>query len=106
METEQRCATAPSPIKGSSAIFSLGRVVATPMAIRLLQERDTGALSLLLRHQCGDWGKVHPEDGAANDTAIVYGGRILSCYDIVGERIWIITEADRSVTTLLLPEEY
>jgi hypothetical protein len=106
IESERRCTTPPRTAGGSAPLFALGRVVATPRAIRLLQERGRGALSLLLRHQFGDWGNVHPEDEVANDTATVYGGRILSCYDIGGERIWIITEADRSVTTLLLPEEY
>jgi hypothetical protein len=58
------------------------------------------------RHQRGDFGTVGAEDTQANEDAIVHGSRILSSYLVGGERLWIITEADRSSTTLLLPEEY
>jgi hypothetical protein len=62
---------------------------------------------LLLRHQFGDWGSVPSEDADANREAIETGCRILSSYYLnPDERVWIITEADRSVTTLLLPDEY
>lgn len=90
----------------SPLLFSLGRTMATSGAVNILNGEIIRALPFLLRHQSGDWGSVHPEDGVANDAAVVFGGRILSCYHIADERLWIITEADRSVTTLLLPEEY
>jgi hypothetical protein len=61
----------------------------------------------LLRHVVGDWGEVGAADWRANDRAIRDGDRILSAYTLkTGVRIWVITEADRSVTTILLPEEY
>jgi hypothetical protein len=61
---------------------------------------------LLARHASGDWGDVPPEDADENRLSIEHGFRVLSSYSVDGERIWIITEADRSATTLLLPEEY
>lgn len=88
-------------------LFSLGEVVATPGALDLLDRTSTNSLLLLLRHQQGDWGDVPTEDAAENVFAIKNGLRILSSYTLnQSERLWIITEADRSVTTLLLPEEY
>jgi hypothetical protein len=87
--------------------FSLGRVLGTPGALDLLNRAGANPLMLLARHQNGDWGDVPPEDSAANDIAILKGLRILSCYRISPvESLWIITEADRSATTLLLPGEY
>lgn len=86
--------------------FSLGQIVATPGALELLDRGAVNAAELLQRHQCGDWGNVPPEDAAENDNSVVSGCRILSSYPVADERIWIITEADRSSTTLLLPEEY
>ena len=65
------------------------------------------AARLIARHQRGDWGTVDAEDWASNDRSLVEGTRLLSAYTLPGEtKIWIITEADRSSTTLLLPEEY
>ena len=84
-----------------------GRVVATPGALAALNESGIDAFRLLARHQCGDWGEVPPEDRVENDRSVQCGLRLLSCYPLgPGWRIRIITEADRSVTTLLLPEEY
>lgn len=60
----------------------------------------------LRRHRTGDWGEVGREDWRANDAAVRHGERILSAYSLDGSRLWIITEADRSATTLLLPDEY
>ncbi|GAA0833300.1 hypothetical protein GCM10009080_13830 [Cupriavidus pauculus] len=71
-----------------------------------LAQCSIGPVPYLTRHACGDWGLVPTEDVKANDLAVEHGWRILSAYDIAGVRIWIITEADRSVTTLLLPDEY
>lgn len=87
--------------------FPLGQVVATPGALDLLDRTATNSLDLLIRHQHGDWGSVPPDDAEANLQAIVSECRILSSYYLnANERLWIITEADRSVTTLLLPDEY
>lgn len=94
--------SAPTPI-----LFTLGQVVATPGALDLLDRTATNAHDLLQRHQRGDWGSVPPEDAEANRISIETDCRILSSYVLnATERLWIITEADRSVTTLLLPEEY
>ena len=86
--------------------FPLGQLVATPGALDLLDKMAVNAAELLQRHQSGDWGNVPPEDADANEYAVVNCLRILSSYQLGDERIWIITEADRSSTTLLLPEEY
>ena len=91
----------------SRYLFALGNVVATPGALDLLDRAATNAAELLQRHQSGDWGNVPPDDAEENLCAIQYGGRLLSSYTLNGnEKLWIITEADRSVTTLLLPQEY
>ena len=87
-------------------LFSLGQVVATPAIIEHLMEHGISARIFLHRHQHGDWGDVCSEDAAANDAALRLGSRILSSYECAGERLWIITESDRSVTTLLRPDEY
>lgn len=83
--------------------FGLGRIVATPGALDMLNAYGIAAATLLERHAAKDWG----DDLELNDHALLTGERILSSYNIAQhERIWIITEHDRSVTTLLLPEEY
>lgn len=88
-------------------LFSLGKIVATPGALDLLDRTETNAATLLDRHQSGDWGDLDPEDMAANTDAIISGRRLFSSYYLSpNDKLWIITEADRSVTTLLLPEEY
>ena len=88
-------------------LFSLGQVVATPGALDLLDRTATNAHDLLMRHQHGDWGSVPPEDAEANTDSVVAGNRILSSYFLSPtEKLWIITEWDRSVPTLLLPDEY
>ena len=93
--------------KPSMIWFSLGQVVATPGALDLLDRTATNALDLLIRHQHGDWGCLPPEDIETNVQAVVGDSRIFSSYHLNdNERLWIITEADRSVTTLLLPDEY
>jgi len=89
-----------------TARFSLGRVVATPGALQALETAGMGALPLLARHQSGDFGAIDAEDWKANEKAIQQGWRVFSSYPLGQGKIWIITEADRSITTLLLPEEY
>lgn len=98
----------------SAPLFPLGQVVATPGALDA--SRDPGQfLELLARHVRGDWGCVDQEDGEANRLAVTQGDRTLSAYPMdpakpcagYGENcLWIITEADRSVTTILLPDDY
>jgi hypothetical protein len=87
------------------ARFRLGRIVATPHALEVITPEDiTVGIG---RHQAGDWGDLDAEDRTANEEALTQGMRILSQYrSTKGVKFWIITEADRSVTTVLLPEEY
>ena len=66
--------------------------------------REIGAL--LARHRSGDWGDIPAEDAAMNDQALINDTRLMSVYVLLGFKVWIITEADRSVTTVLLPEDY
>ena len=88
-------------------LFELGKVVGTPAALSLLAESEKTPDEYLERHVSGDWGEVEREDDLANFRAVKNLERILSAYTVKeGKRIWIITEADRSVTTFLLPEEY
>jgi hypothetical protein len=85
----------------------LGRIVATPAALKALKKAGQSPAELLDRHRQGDWGEVDGDDWALNDQALADGSRILSAYwTATGVRIWIITEADRSSTCLLLPREY
>jgi hypothetical protein len=86
--------------------FPLGRTVATPGALEVLEAGGASPLALLARHQSGDWGDVPPEDATENEISIERGFRILSSYAVGHERLWVITEADRSVTTILKPAEY
>jgi len=87
--------------------FSLGRTVATPGAVAALANNLQTEISFLRRHQNGDWGDVDEQDRAANNRAITEQERILSAYRLLdGTRIWVITEADRSSTCILLSEEY
>ena len=87
--------------------FSLGQVVATPGALAALQEAQDSFWPYLRRHSNGDWGEVNAEDAAENELSLREGFRLLSAYTITsGIKIWIITERDRSATTILLPEEY
>ena len=84
----------------------LGRVVATPGALQLLREAEEDPLRLLSRHASGDWGELDAHDVRENERALRHGWRLLSSYPVGEGRVWVITEADRSCTTLLLPEEY
>lgn len=89
------------------ALFPLGQVVATPGALEALQDASQEAVEFLRRHVVGDWGEVPPEDAQENELSVKQGFRILSAYTLnTSVKIWIITEADRSATTLLLPDEY
>ena len=89
-------------------LFNLGEICATPEATKAFQKADVSPLWFLAKHQDGDWGEVSAYDEAENSLAVKEGCRILSAYTLpkTGEKIWIITEADRLLTTILLPEEY
>jgi hypothetical protein len=88
-------------------VFPLGQMVATQGALDALEEADETIQEVLRRHAKGDWGDLSPEDRAENERGLKEGLRLLSAYTLsTGERLWIITEHDRSATTLLLPDEY
>ena len=84
----------------------LGHVVATPGALDLVRAHGLDVVGLLHRHRAGDWGAVSRHDARANDHAVAHGARVLSAYETAGGRLWILTEADRSATTVLLPSDY
>lgn len=86
----------------------LGRLLSTPGAIEAMDKAGQDPLELLTRHRSGDWGDVGAADAAANTRAAVEGDeRVLSAYALNdGRKVWIITESDRAVTTILLPDEY
>ena len=87
--------------------FPLGHVVATPGALAALQEAGDRPADLLRRQICGDWGDLDEHDRQENERSLKDGCRLLSAYTLTsGIRLWIITEADRRSTTLLLPSEY
>lgn len=86
--------------------FALGSLVATPGAMDLLAKHKVSPLELIRRHLAGDWGCICPEDALSNETALVHGYRLLSVYTIGDSKVWLMTEGDRSVTTILLPNEY
>jgi len=87
------------------AVVRLGQIVSTPNALGQLSNDDI--LRALQRHQAGDWGDVDEHDRQANDRALTEGTRLFSVYHSAkGLKFWIITEADRSSTTVLLPEDY
>jgi len=87
--------------------FSLGRIVATPGALEAVQQANQDPFEFIQRHQSGDWGELCGEDKRENEFSLKNGFRLLSAYRTLHDvKVWIITEADRSVTTLLLPHEY
>src|SRR5262249_33704188 len=97
-----------TPAKGERVIrFALGRVVATPGALSALEKAEQLPAEFLDRHVNGDWGDVPEQDKQENELSVEQGARILSAYTTsAGDKIWILTEADRSATTILLLEEY
>ena len=86
-------------------LFKYGQIIATPGAL-ILAENGVNLLKYVERHLSGDWGDLDDEDKAENDFSVMNRFRILSAYNTPSGRLWVITEADRSVTTFLLPEEY
>lgn len=111
---------------GNGPRFELGRIVATPGAIELMLKTQTDPFALLARHVTGDWGDCCAEDAQTNEEAVAHGFRVFSVYALPlllsdqrkagadpahrsepsDSRIWLITEADRSCSTFLLPHEY
>ena len=89
-----------------AAKFSMGQIVATPAVLRHLEHHGINASDYLNRHVRGDWGDVPADDAKENEFALTRRLRIISSYVIEGEKVLIITEADRSVTTLLFISEY
>ncbi len=89
-----------------TALFNLGRTLATPAAREELSELNYSPLDLLRRHMSGDWSEMDKDDQQSNREAITEGSRIFSAYTIQDVKFWVITEADRSSTTILLPSEY
>ena len=88
-------------------LFSAGQIVATPGALALLEDTKKAAFEFLSRHLRGDWGDLCPDDKAENELSLKHGFRLMSNYHLTdSDNLWIITAADRSVTTLLLPREY
>ncbi len=90
--------------KQAHRTFPLGRIIVTTNAARTLTDR--AMLEALRRHASGDWGELCPEDREQNELALQFGGRLFSAYGAGAARFWIITEADRSATTILRPEDY
>ena len=87
--------------------FNPGQVVATPGALAALEASGESLLTYLHRHLAGDWGDVDAEDAQENELSLKDGWRLLSAYTLKsGAKIWVITEADRSSTCVLVPEEY
>jgi hypothetical protein len=87
----------------ATAKFRIGRIVCTPSAIGCIPSKEI--LTAIRRHQAGDWGEI--ADYQANDTALMRGHRLRSVYSSTdGSLFWVITEADRSSTTILLPSDY
>lgn len=89
--------------------FEPGQIVATEGVVFWVHETNNRHLLVtecLIRHLNGDWGEVCEEDRGLNDLALAAGDRLLSVYAVDGKTVWIITEADRSATTVLFPDEY
>jgi len=89
------------------ALFPLGQIVATPAALEAIEEAGQTPADFLARHAAGDWGGVSPDDAQENELSLKEGYRLMSVYwTAKEEKLYLITEADRSATTMLLPDEY
>lgn len=98
---------AEAPCSTLALRFTPGHVLVTPAALEALARANVTPQSLLRRHLCGDWGDLDELDHQQNNFALAMSARLLSSYALPGGgKVWIITEADRSVTTVLLPEDY
>ena len=91
----------------STSRFPSGRVIATPAALKIMSNDMELAAMLMVRHCAGDWGDIDNEDWSLNDRSVDRRGRLLSVYKLVGHgTVWLLTEADRSYTTYLVPSDY
>jgi len=90
----------------SPPLFNLGQVVATPGALTKMNALNIQPTDLLMRHVTGDWSNMGEEDCLSNQEAVQQGFRVFSAFVFNEQKLWVITEADRSSTTILLPEEY
>ena len=90
----------------SEPLFALGQLMMTEDAEDMFLSSDMDVRALLKRHVTGDWGDLDSHDVNVNNEAVKHGRRILSQYRTSEGKIWVITESDRSVTTILLPDEY
>lgn len=89
------------------ALFRLGQIVATPGALMALEKAGDSPQQFLERHVCGDWGELDEEDQQENTLSLEHSFRLLSAYQTTaGEKLWVITEANRTLTTILLPDDY
>ncbi len=87
--------------------FTLGQLVMTPGVFKAIAQAGQDPMGFILRHATGDWGELGEEDKAENELSLAHGFRLLSAYRTTkGVKLWVIAEADRSATTILLPEEY
>jgi hypothetical protein len=91
----------------SKSLFSLGLIVATPGALQALEDAGQMSFEFIQRHVTGDWSEMVEEDQEENRRSVERGNRVFSSYKLsTNQKLWVITEWDRSVTTLLLPNEY
>lgn len=109
----QTATTAPAPhatltkATTNGPLFTMGQICATPGALDALEKNGQNPARFLARHVTGDWLEMCAEDQETNREALTCGARVFSAYAMKdGEKLWVITESDRSVTTLLLPSEY
>ena len=86
--------------------FELGNVDITRGCLEFLNSKDITPLPYYRRHASGDWGKLSEDDKPVNHQALIDGGGLVGSYEVVGEKIYVVTEWDRSVTTMLLADEY
>lgn len=93
-----------TPITPGAAKFLLGQLVVTDNAQANISRSNV--TEALRRHASGDWGEICREDAGSNDQALRHGGRLMSAYTREKIRFWVITEADRRITTVLLPQDY
>jgi hypothetical protein len=99
--------TEPEVEQNQAQLFPLGQIVATPGALEALESSHQSPAEFLTRHARGDWGELSADDVAENEFSLKNGFRLFGSYATAnGQTIWVITEEDRSLTTLLLPDEY
>lgn len=87
-------------------LFHPGVVVVTTGAAEVIRKHGLHPVVLIARHVSGDWGQIDPADLATNEAALIDDARLMSVYKFEGDTLWVITEADRSSTTILTPDEY